>query len=68
LIGLVHSADLLNSPCANSARELEAKSRRSHWEDILIPGSFEYHRLANLSEAVALLGQLDSDTRIIAGP
>jgi carbon-monoxide dehydrogenase medium subunit len=33
----------------------------------LIPGSFEYHRPANLSEAVALLGQLDSDARVIAG-
>jgi carbon-monoxide dehydrogenase medium subunit len=36
-------------------------------EDVLIPGSFEYHRPANLSEAVALLGQLDSDARVIAG-
>jgi aerobic carbon-monoxide dehydrogenase medium subunit len=33
----------------------------------LIPGSFEYHRAASLSEAVALLGQLDSDARVIAG-
>jgi carbon-monoxide dehydrogenase medium subunit len=33
----------------------------------LIPGSFEYHRPANLSEVVALLGQLDSDARVIAG-
>jgi carbon-monoxide dehydrogenase medium subunit len=33
----------------------------------LIPGSFEYHRPANLSEAIALLGQLDSDARVIAG-
>jgi aerobic carbon-monoxide dehydrogenase medium subunit len=33
----------------------------------LIPGSFEYHRPASLSEAVALLGQLDSDARVIAG-
>ena len=33
----------------------------------MIPGSFEYHRPANLSEAVALLGQLDSDARLIAG-
>jgi aerobic carbon-monoxide dehydrogenase medium subunit len=33
----------------------------------LIPGSFEYHRPANLSEAVALLGRLDSDARLIAG-
>jgi aerobic carbon-monoxide dehydrogenase medium subunit len=38
-----------------------------HWEDVLIPGSFEYHRPASLSEAVALLGQLDSDARVIAG-
>jgi carbon-monoxide dehydrogenase medium subunit len=33
----------------------------------LIPGSFEYHRPANLSEVVALLGRLDSDARVIAG-
>jgi carbon-monoxide dehydrogenase medium subunit len=33
----------------------------------LIPGSFEYHRPASLSAAVALLGQLDSDARVIAG-
>ena len=36
-------------------------------EDVLIPGSFEYHRPADLSEAVALLGQLDSEARVIAG-
>jgi len=33
----------------------------------LIPGSFEYHRPASLSDAVALLGRLDSDARLIAG-
>ena len=33
----------------------------------MIPGSFEYHRPANLSEVVALLGQLDSDARLLAG-
>jgi aerobic carbon-monoxide dehydrogenase medium subunit len=33
----------------------------------LIPGSFEYHRPASLSEAVALLGLLDSDARVLAG-
>jgi aerobic carbon-monoxide dehydrogenase medium subunit len=33
----------------------------------LIPGSFEYHRPASLSEAVALLGRLDSDARVLAG-
>jgi aerobic carbon-monoxide dehydrogenase medium subunit len=53
------------------AREPElrasAKFAHSHWEDILIPGSFEYHRPANLAEVVALLGQLDSDARVIAG-
>lgn len=32
----------------------------------LIPGSFEYHRPANLNEAVALLGSLD-DARLLAG-
>ena len=45
----------------------QSSSRHSHWEDGLIPGSFEYHRPASLSEAVALLGQLDSDARVIAG-
>ena len=33
----------------------------------MIPGSFEYHRPASLSDAVALLGRLDSDARLIAG-
>jgi len=33
----------------------------------LIPGSFEYHRPSNLSEAIALLGTLDNDARLIAG-
>jgi carbon-monoxide dehydrogenase medium subunit len=33
----------------------------------LIPGSFEYHRPANLGEAIALLGSLDSDARLLAG-
>jgi aerobic carbon-monoxide dehydrogenase medium subunit len=37
------------------------------WEDLLIPGSFEYHRPASLADAVALLGRLDSDARLIAG-
>ena len=33
----------------------------------MIPGSFEYHRARSLSEAVALLGRLDSDARLVAG-
>ncbi|HLX97657.1 MAG TPA: FAD binding domain-containing protein, partial [Roseiarcus sp.] len=33
----------------------------------MIPGSFEYHRPADLAEAVALLGKLDADARVIAG-
>ena len=33
----------------------------------MIPGSFEYHRPTDLSEAVALLSQLDSEARVIAG-
>jgi carbon-monoxide dehydrogenase medium subunit len=33
----------------------------------LIPGTFDYHRPANLNEAIALLGRLDSDARVIAG-
>ena len=33
----------------------------------MIPGAFEYHRPASLAEAVALLGRLDSDARLIAG-
>jgi carbon-monoxide dehydrogenase medium subunit len=44
-----------------------ASARHAHWEDVVIPGSFEYHRPASLSEAVALLGQFDSDARVIAG-
>ena len=38
-----------------------------HWEDVLIPGAFEYHRPDSISEAVALLSQLDSEARVIAG-
>ncbi|HTZ67044.1 MAG TPA: xanthine dehydrogenase family protein subunit M [Roseiarcus sp.] len=33
----------------------------------MIPGSFEYHRPATVSEAVALLGRLDSEARVLAG-
>ena len=33
----------------------------------LIPGVFDYHRPANLSEAIGLLSRLDSDARVIAG-
>ncbi len=33
----------------------------------MVPGSFEYHRPANLSETIALLGKFDSDARLIAG-
>ena len=33
----------------------------------MIPGSFEYHRPGSLAEAVALLGRLDSDARLVAG-
>jgi carbon-monoxide dehydrogenase medium subunit len=44
-----------------------ASTTTREWEDVLIPGSFEYHRPASLSEAVALLGRLDSDARLIAG-
>ena len=33
----------------------------------MIPGSFEYHRPSTVSEAVALLGQLDSEARVLAG-
>jgi aerobic carbon-monoxide dehydrogenase medium subunit len=46
---------------------MEQGYKATKWEDVLIPGSFEYHRPANLTEAVALLGQLDSDARVIAG-
>ena len=60
-------ADPLRSHARIAARAHGRGSRRSHWEDVLIPGSFEYHRPANLSEAIALLGQLDSDARVIAG-
>jgi aerobic carbon-monoxide dehydrogenase medium subunit len=33
----------------------------------LIPGSFEYHRPADVAEAAALLASLDSDARVLAG-
>ena len=33
----------------------------------MIPAPFEYHRPANLGEAIALLGSLDSDARLLAG-
>jgi aerobic carbon-monoxide dehydrogenase medium subunit len=33
----------------------------------LIPGSFEYHRPSTVNEAVALLGQFDSEARVLAG-
>ena len=33
----------------------------------MIPGTFEYHRPANVGEAAALLASLDSDARLIAG-
>ncbi len=33
----------------------------------MIPGSFEYHRPSTVSEAVALLGRLDSEARLLAG-
>ena len=33
----------------------------------MIPGSFEYHRPSTVSEAVALLGRLDSESRLLAG-
>ena len=33
----------------------------------LIPGKFDYHRPANLGEAIGLLGRLDADARVIAG-
>ena len=33
----------------------------------MIPASFEYHRPASVEEAVALLGQLGEDARVLAG-
>jgi carbon-monoxide dehydrogenase medium subunit len=33
----------------------------------VIPGAFDYHRPASLSEAIGLLGKLDSEARVIAG-
>ena len=33
----------------------------------MIPGSFDYHRPTELSEAVALLSGFDADARVIAG-
>ena len=33
----------------------------------MIPGAFDYHRPASLSDAIGLLGKLNSDARIVAG-
>ena len=33
----------------------------------MIPGTFDYHRPADLTEAIGLLSRLDSDARVIAG-
>ncbi len=33
----------------------------------MIPGSFEYHRPSTVAEAIAMLGSLDSDARLLAG-
>lgn len=33
----------------------------------MIPGSFDYHRPTNLSDAIALLASLDAEARVIAG-
>ena len=33
----------------------------------MIPGAFDYHRPASLSEAIGLLGKLNSEARVIAG-
>ncbi len=33
----------------------------------MIPGSFDYHRPTNLSDAIALLANLDAEARVIAG-
>lgn len=33
----------------------------------MIPGAFDYHRPADLAEAIGLLARLDSDARVIAG-
>lgn len=33
----------------------------------MIPGTFDYHRPTELSEAIGLLGRLDADARVIAG-
>ncbi|MGD0187386.1 MAG: xanthine dehydrogenase family protein subunit M [Roseiarcus sp.] len=33
----------------------------------MIPGTFDYHRPASLSDAIGLLSKLDSDARVIAG-
>ena len=56
----------LRSSCLRAVADASVMAAL-HWEDVLIPGSFEYHRPASLSEAVALLGRLDSDARLIAG-
>src|SRR5208283_429245 len=61
------AAHLAQGYCGRANRASGANSRASHWEDVLIPGPFEYHRPASLHEAIALLGRLDSDARVLAG-
>jgi len=50
-----------------AAAALAGRSYKAKREDALIPGPFEYHRPADLSEAIALLGEFDSDARLLAG-
>lgn len=37
------------------------------WEDVVIPGAFEYHRPGSVDEAVTLLTKFGDDGRVIAG-
>jgi hypothetical protein len=40
---------------------------QNHLETTMIPPRFEYHAPKSVSEAVALLGQLGSDAKLLAG-
>src|ERR1700722_7401876 len=52
---------------ARSCRERESAIAGAHGRTHLISGTFDYHRPADLSEAIGLLSRLDSDARVIAG-
>jgi aerobic carbon-monoxide dehydrogenase medium subunit len=60
---------IVEAPCSpfEASGVQESETGRLVREERLIPGSFEYHRPSTVSEAVALLGELDSEARLLAG-